>query len=156
MFPRHVLEHIVRPLGAGPAATAIKNLAFSHENVTILFMDIIGGCLQPCWSLQTFQFRMSKHTTAGGMSPSRSFTLNIAGVRPLLGLLLRIVTLAAGGTYTATTSTCRLHQHVKRRPTGAGEPAIFVPATRFRRSPATRLLHSLGEGVFPAGNRPTA
>ncbi|GFH19270.1 guanylate cyclase domain-containing protein [Haematococcus lacustris] len=44
MFPRHVLEFMVNPpSGPGnPAAGDMTSLASSHENVTILFTDIIG------------------------------------------------------------------------------------------------------------------
>ena len=41
MFPRHVLEYMV---GSGSAAPgSLGSLATSHEDVTILFMDIVGG-----------------------------------------------------------------------------------------------------------------
>ena len=40
MFPRHVLEHVVR--GARSGAENVANLATSHDNVTVMFMDIVG------------------------------------------------------------------------------------------------------------------
>ena len=45
MFPRHVLEYMVRDGGSLNAAVnspAASNLARTHEGVTLMFMDIIG------------------------------------------------------------------------------------------------------------------
>ena len=46
MFPRHVLEYMVRDGGSGLSAAvnspAASNLARTHEGVTLMFMDIIG------------------------------------------------------------------------------------------------------------------
>ena len=41
MFPRHVLEHVVS--GAPSGADSVASLATSHDSVTIMFMDIVGG-----------------------------------------------------------------------------------------------------------------
>ena len=41
MFPRHVLEYVVS--GAPNGSESVASLATSHENVTIMFMDIVGG-----------------------------------------------------------------------------------------------------------------
>ena len=39
MFPRHVLEFI---MGAAPPESTLGDLAYQHDDVTILFMDIVG------------------------------------------------------------------------------------------------------------------
>ena len=39
MFPRHVLEFI---MGAAPPEATLGDLAYQHDDVTILFMDIVG------------------------------------------------------------------------------------------------------------------
>ena len=44
MFPRHILEHMMaadqKVPGRPPAS--VDHLAHSHQNVTIMFMDIVG------------------------------------------------------------------------------------------------------------------
>ena len=44
IFPRHVIEYLsgLVPSTDGVQAADISTLARSHENVTILFMDIVG------------------------------------------------------------------------------------------------------------------
>ena len=39
MFPRHVLEHMMSPK---ETAESVEKLAWSHRDVTIMFMDIVG------------------------------------------------------------------------------------------------------------------
>lgn len=40
MFPRHILEHMIIPK---ETAGSVEQLASSHGNVTVMFMDIVGG-----------------------------------------------------------------------------------------------------------------
>ena len=49
MFPRHVLEHVVR--GARSGAENVANLATSHDNVTVMFMDIVGRSIVLAYSV---------------------------------------------------------------------------------------------------------
>lgn len=41
MFPRHILEFV---MGASLPQANLGELAHQHEDVTILFMDIVGEC----------------------------------------------------------------------------------------------------------------
>ena len=44
MFPRHILEHMMAAAEKEPGETpaSVDHLAHSHQNVTIMFMDIVG------------------------------------------------------------------------------------------------------------------
>ena len=46
MFPRHILEHMMAAAEKEPGGTpaSVDHLAHSHQNVTIMFMDIVGEC----------------------------------------------------------------------------------------------------------------
>ena len=44
IFPRHIIEHFSTTSEAVPER--MGQLARTHEGVTILFMDIVGGCEQ--------------------------------------------------------------------------------------------------------------
>ena len=46
MFPKHVVE-VLSSLGVGAASEKLEKLARSHENVTILFMDVVGESRPP-------------------------------------------------------------------------------------------------------------
>ena len=47
MFPRHILEHMMAAAEKEPGETpaSVDHLAHSHQNVTIMFMDIVGECM---------------------------------------------------------------------------------------------------------------
>ena len=46
MFPRHVLEHMMAAeRDRSHAAASTDHLASSHQNVTLMFMDIVGEAL---------------------------------------------------------------------------------------------------------------
>ena len=47
MFPRHILEHMMAAAEQEPGGTpvSVDHLAHSHQNVTIMFMDIVGECM---------------------------------------------------------------------------------------------------------------
>ena len=85
MFPRHVIEHMVRS-GASPAPDGSDNqLASFHEGVSVMFMDIVGFTAMSK-DVQAGQVRQGEKREGGGRGCSQG-SIYVQGERFLLPLI---------------------------------------------------------------------